>query len=869
MKIKRLITTCMLASCVLQYAAAMPADPRQRKVRQADGSYITIVVRGDEHGHQAFTLDGQAVKYNKQTGMFEPSVIEKTSSKLGIKRSSDDKKRILISNYPTKGKQKSLVILMEFSDTKFSSVDEPYQFYTDMLNKEGFTWTNGANGSARDFYLDSSSGQFDPTFVVVGPAKLSHNATYYGSDDGGQDVHMAEAIKEACDQLDDKIDFSEYDTDGDGYVDNIFFFYSGYGQADTPIPDGDDYIWPHSAFVEEAWKVTLTYDGKKIGNYACSNEIKYTGLDKKEPAGIGIFVHEFGHVLGLADHYDVTYDPFTFGLDEWDTMASGGYNNDLNTPPAFSAFERAELKWLDYTDLNINADSISVLPDLNESNKAYRIAVPGNENEYYILENRQQKGWDTYLPGHGMLTWHIDMDTTAWIKNTVNTDRYHQRVDIVEVDGKQSEGSRSGDIMPGTAYITKYTLNAWDDTHLVDIDDVAENNDTISLLLADTKFSIASPTAITVTAVQDSSFTASWDRVGNASYYLASVYTIDANGQKVYVKGMQDVRCTEPTISVDSLSPDTPYYIYVKAGRGSYTSDEIEQDVKTQKLAFTKRKSAALTATDITETGFTAGWQSIEDADNYSLTLYKHDYSSTLKEQGYDFYTKSEGMPLLWETSGTMYYSVSGYYGATPPSLRFTNTDNYLIIAYPEAKIEELSFWYRSRVNDGMMYIDTYDGTEWKELTTIAANTTGETVKLPIVGGADKIRMRYERVNNYMVVDDIVTKCTVMERNPVDGMTDILTGNNLTYTLTGLQTGATYSFRVTGLSGSERSYMSDECSVTLQSPNAITNVYGTNDKQPVAYYDINGRKLSDVKGNNKKGITIVVYSDGTRKKIVF
>ena len=241
----------------------------------------------------------------------------------------------LISDFPTIGRQKSLVILIQFSDVKFSSIDNPHQFYDDMLNKEGFTWSNGANGSARDFYLQSSNSLFDPDFTVVGPVTLSNKATYYGSDDEGQDFRMGEAIKEACELVDDEVDFSEYDTNGDGYVDNIYFFYAGGGQADDP--NGTELIWPHSAIVEEAWDMKLVYDDKVIGHYACSNELRYSAVGDLQPSGIGTFVHEFGHVLGLVDHYDTSYGYFTFGLGAYDTMASGSYNNNMHTPPLFSA----------------------------------------------------------------------------------------------------------------------------------------------------------------------------------------------------------------------------------------------------------------------------------------------------------------------------------------------------------------------------------------------------------------------------------------------------------------------------------------------------------------------------------------------------
>ena len=147
-------------------------------------------------------------------------------------------------------------------------------------------------------------------------------------------------------------------------------------------------------------------------------------------AGIGTFVHEFGHCLGLADHYDTSKSWAKYTPDCWDTMASGSYNNDGNTPPLYSSFERCELGWLEPEDLTAEADTVNRLPNLGDSNKAYLIRVPGVDSEYFLLENRQQKGWDAYLPASGLLVWHIDDDPEVWAKSEVNNTPAHQHVDI-------------------------------------------------------------------------------------------------------------------------------------------------------------------------------------------------------------------------------------------------------------------------------------------------------------------------------------------------------------------------------------------------------------------------------------------------------
>lgn len=356
-----------------------------------------------------------------KTGINSASPLSAVSSL--VSRSSSNPQEEKLNNFPTTGEVHSLVILVQFADTKFSTVgSDAHQFFNSMLNEPGFTYSNGANGSARDFYVNSSNGKFQPQFDVIGPVTLPKKYSYYGANKGSSTdnpVALEEFVREACTLADPLVDFSQYDHNQDGFVDNIYFFYAGKGEADSG--DGNA-IWPHSAYYADiakeagATQKSLKLDGIEVGNYTCSNEINGTVI-KPQPAGIGTFVHEFGHVLGLADHYDIYYGMATFTPGSFDTMDRASYNNNGNTPAAFSAYERACLGWLDLTVLNSGVDTLNVLPDLNDSNKAYVVPVGGtNDEEYFIMENRQQKGWDEFIPGHGMLLWHIDFDAKTWEK---------------------------------------------------------------------------------------------------------------------------------------------------------------------------------------------------------------------------------------------------------------------------------------------------------------------------------------------------------------------------------------------------------------------------------------------------------------------
>lgn len=913
---KNLLLTLAIAALASQSASAIPADPHPKKVRQPDGSYITVVMRGDEHAHITLADDGTPLYYNVKKGAFEYASLKKgrlsgsgilarnaadsdASAKSYVKSidrraietavlnnwqlknsvrplqpaanasSAKTPQRIRINDFPSIGKQKSLVILWEFSDEGFKSISDPKQFFTDLLNKPGFTWDGtGINGSARDFYLDSSMGQFDPNFIVYGPVKLSHPSSYYGSDTPTQDAKIYEAIIESCKALDDQIDFSEYDTDGDGKVDNIYFFYAGNGQADTP--NGNDLIWPHSYYLDDAgWKQNLVLDGVKISRYTCSNELRYRADGVLQPTGIGTFVHEFGHVLGLADHYDTSYGMLTFGLGTWDTMAQGSYNNEMNTPPVFSAFERAELGWLNYDELTQNADTISILPNLAESNKAYRVSVDGtNGREFYVMENRQKTGWDKYLPGEGMLLWHIDIDTLAWNNNSVNTDPAHQRIDIVEADGKATDATRAGDAFPGTAGVTQWQLKSWAGDNLLKIDDVTERDGKIRLLLAGTKFQLPAPKEISISSVQDSSFVATWNVVDDAKSYVVSAYSVADDGSRQYVAGLNHKLFQKAgDVTVDGLVPDQEYTFDVAAQLASYTSDTTTAATRTLPLAFVKRIPDGLSADGITANGFTATWNAVPTADDYLLALYRHDYSETVTDQGYDFADKYNGLPTLWSTSSQNYYSVKGYYGESSPSLRMSQNDDYLTVAYADAKIDGVKFWARSSKAGNKIIVETspdYEGDSWTTAETLEVPTAAATLNVA-TNGAKRVRLRLERTAGYVVIDDVTASCRMVERTPVAAYNGVSTDGKTSLAISGLEPGATYSYRVTATNNGEKSVQSAECALTLPVATGINAIDGNAASAAKQYYDITGVRVANPQ---KGGVYIVRQGNKTYKEVI-
>lgn len=899
MKLKKIILVSMLVLGSIQWCFAIPADPTPKKIHQIDGSYITVVLRGDEHSHLSFTEDGYPLYYNPQTHLYEYASLQGNKiASSGIKaadkmaRNAKAKtylrqmnvgaimttfvnqsrmlkaqrisayKHLKINDFPSLGKQKTLVILLEFSDKSFTSVSNPHQFYTDMLNKRGFTYSNGAMGSARDFYLTSSDGKFDPQFVVVGPVKLPKASTYYGSDDPTTDAKMGEAVVEACKMVDDSVDFSQYDADGDGYVDNIAFIYAGNGQADTNV---SSYIWPHAANIETEWHKTLECDGKKIGHYFCSNELRYNLEGKNIPTGIGTVVHEFGHILGLPDLYDVSYSMFNFGVYYWDTMAAGSYNNNMNTPPTFSSYERMVLGWLTPENLTGKTDSICVLPNLADCNRAYRISVPGKPSEYYMLENRQIKGWDQYVYGHGMLVWHIDEDSTCWANNAINTNMAHQHVDIVEADGIQSEATRTGDTYPGTADVTNCKFVSWKGDSLLNLDYILENDDTVKFIVAKTDYKIAAPD-MTISAIRDSSFLLTWTNVPEAQYYNVSIYKKNSEGNKIFLRDFNNKRfASVQTLQIDSLQPDTDYYVEVVSGFGSYHSTAYTKLLKTLVVPFIYRKPMALNATDITDKSFTANWTAVKDAESYDISLYKHSFGAKNIIKGYDFSERTSGMPAMWSSTSSTFYSVSGYYGESAPSIRLGNEGDYLEIAFPESKINKLSFWYRSKDGSGKIYVEKFLNNKWVQVSEIKSLSTAGKVISVETDNSDKVRIRYEHETGFIVLDDVEAICNIVERTAVKGYENINIGNAVKYVFKDLEAGETYDFRVKAQNEKEMSLTSDEYIVDLSDvTNNISHILSGNG--PAVYYDLSGKMILSSKLS--PGVYIVKQGNKIYKRVI-
>lgn len=484
MKFKHILPLAAAALPLL--LSARPASPRLATMTNPDGSKVDLYFRGNADFSYAVSADESTVYEKDANGFWVPAsrngrVLTPNADNLALLRSElpgaylnipptgcgpavtkptnpfpgaenfmaslDDDGR---STFPTLAKDiHGLVVLLEYADTPFHwpNINE---MVTDFCNKKGYD-AFGSRGSAKDYFEQSSAGQFSPTFDVYGPVKLKYGSVYYNGKGtnlygAGKYAQFGYAIKEALDYLDQNtdIDFTKYDYDKDGKIDNIFFLYSGYGQADS---HDDTTVWPHQANWDRDMALLklppLSYDGVEFVCYACSCELNADLSTETNPwmDGIGAFCHEFSHVLGLPDHYDVNGgNTPTPGY--WDIMSNGSYNNHSTCPPFYNAQERWLVNWEEYTEAEEGTKYTLHAPSTGKPN-AVRISIPrmagGVYPEYFVLESRKKTSWDEFLPGEpGMLVWHVNYNAGFWASNEVNTNGV-SRFEIVKLNERRDK----------------------------------------------------------------------------------------------------------------------------------------------------------------------------------------------------------------------------------------------------------------------------------------------------------------------------------------------------------------------------------------------------------------------------------------------
>lgn len=436
--------------CVLSFVVAtlcVSAIPVKKSgwktIRLDNGMEVKAMFKGDEYLHYMEAEDGKKYVYDERIDAFRQVDINAMATRAKQNRRMANsrrlaRKRITLGgkHVPYKGAKKALLLLVEFTDEKFQD-SHTNELYQQIANTRNFQHELGFKGSVRDYFYDQSGKSFDLTFDVVGPIQLKKEYGYYGANNAdGYDLRPDEMVQEACMAANEKVNFNDYDWDGNGVVDALFVLYAGPGENSK---DGKDSkrIWPHQSELS-ATNFSFKLDNVTIDSYACGPEM----ASPTEIDGIGTICHELSHVFGLPDMYDTSRND-NYGMLTWDIMDHGSYNGDGFVPAAYTSYERAYCGWLEPIELTRDM-SVENMQPLSEGGNAYIIYNDDNKNEYYLLENRQKTGWDAELGGAGLLVLHVDFDATAWAENVVNVDVNHQRCTIFHADNSDEYLTRWG-----------------------------------------------------------------------------------------------------------------------------------------------------------------------------------------------------------------------------------------------------------------------------------------------------------------------------------------------------------------------------------------------------------------------------------------
>jgi len=548
-----------LSICALE---AVPAKPGATKIAQPDGYELSTVLRGDETFHFRTTTDQYVLLQDAQGYLvyavpnavgeltasstrahniadrtaqeiaflqtIKPNLPFGTAVRQAVKSRLLKKSSLINSNRIQKAKSIStntsphyLVILVEFSDNSFATADNNARFNAQLNGIDvNFNYTtDGATGSAKKYFTDNSMGSFSPTFDVYGPVKLTKPMVYYGGNDAsGNDLHPDEMVSEACQLLDGSIDFSQYDANNDGSVDNIFVIYAGNGEASGGSANT---IWPHASSVS----ANVLLDNVWLDKYGCTCELQESGIID----GIGTMCHEFTHVIGLPDFYDTDYatNGEAYGTQSWDLMGGGNYNNNSMTPPYYTAIERQMMGWGSATTPTVGNNTLNPV----STNQFFRIDTP-TPNEYYLFENRQQTGWDTFIPGHGMMVYHVDKTSayqSYWDDNKINAYSAHPCMEIVAAGETFISGFETTQPYPGTSSnnsITDFTtpnLKSWAGANLgKELFNITEASSNVSFLLLNSS-DLLSVESASATSVNSTRFKANWT-VTNSTSTKLNVY---------------------------------------------------------------------------------------------------------------------------------------------------------------------------------------------------------------------------------------------------------------------------------------------------------------------------------------------------------
>jgi len=413
-----LLIIALFCNCL--WVNAVPAYPKKIPV-QVDGQTVYIRLFGDEYHKRAETMDGYTLincnkgwYYAEKTadGNLVASKFKLTAQKskdtdeflkaipLHLDRDITDSERVSRARRHAQtrsaaqvGNRKVLIVLMQYTDLAFvKNLDD----FDHLFNSPGYN-EDGAAGSVFDFYTDVSYGQLKLKSDVIGPFTSAYNRAHYGKNDQeGNDTDPYSLFFEAMEFASQTVQLKDYDSDDDGYVDNVHIVFAGHGEEAGASADA---IWSHECSFGDYFE----YQGMKVDRYSCAPELR--GNSGQGISRIGPHCHEIGHALGAMDFYDTNYqkDEYFEGTGDWDVMASGSWNEDGVVPADFNPY----VKMYNYGWVNIPEmpDGELVIKPSSADSAYYRLT--NTEDDYYLIENRTKDRWGRGLPGTGLLIYHI------------------------------------------------------------------------------------------------------------------------------------------------------------------------------------------------------------------------------------------------------------------------------------------------------------------------------------------------------------------------------------------------------------------------------------------------------------------------------
>ncbi|MFZ4399952.1 MAG: M6 family metalloprotease domain-containing protein [Bacteroidales bacterium] len=598
-------------------SVAVPAYPHPIEFTQPNGAKIMIQIKGDEKIRWAETMDGYSILFNK-TGTYEYAVLDSKNDMQvsGRQAKNKENRNIEESNFlntipkyihyspaqvqmlktawsiydtestnvfPTTGNRNLICILIGFTDVPFTKTNADFN---NLFNQINYT-TDGATGSVKDLYLENSYNQLNLTVTVAGPFTASQNMAYYGADAGSNHSPNARyLITEAINAANPTVNYANYDNDNNGTVDGVYVIFAGYGQEAGASTNA---IWSHASSISPS----LTLDGKTISKYSCSPELR--GNSGDGITRIGVICHEFGHVLGAPDYYDTDYatNGQYDGTGDWDLMAGGSWNNNGRTPAHHNAYTKTMVyNWATPTILS-SASLITLHNSVDSSKSFYRYNTT-TTNEYFLIENRQQTKFDAFVPGHGMIIYHVDKNFINSGGNAFNSTSHQGMYPVCANAGGNAPTTygtinSSGCPFPGTGGKTSFTdittpnSKSWANANTAKpITNITENttNKTISFAFMGgytCTLTTIQASNLTFTSKTTNSLTANYNR-GNgnkilvvakagsmvdANFTVGSTYTANSifgTGQEVGSGNFVLYNGSGNSVTITGLTQGTTYY---------------------------------------------------------------------------------------------------------------------------------------------------------------------------------------------------------------------------------------------------------------------------------------------------------------------